>query len=40
VKKMTRQAGSGINPSNGAILVDFLIYYTQLGSEGADGGSP
>ena len=40
VKKMTRQAGSGINPSNGAILVDFLIYYTQLSNEGADGGVP
>jgi mono/diheme cytochrome c family protein len=39
VRKMSRQAGSGINASNGAVLVDFLIYYTQL-AENADAGVP
>jgi mono/diheme cytochrome c family protein len=38
VRKMSRTAGSGINPSNGAVLVDFLIYFNN-GAEAPDGGS-
>ena len=38
VRKMSRQAGSGINSANGALLLDFLLYYTQLG-ENPDAGT-
>lgn len=38
VKKMSRRSGSGINESNGGVLVDFLVFYTQR-LEGPDGGS-
>ncbi len=39
VKKMSRRQGSGINETNGVVLVDFLIYYTQL-LQNPDAGAP
>lgn len=41
VRKMSRQAGSGINPTNGQVLLEFLLYYTyERENPGADAGAP